>query len=64
VAEAAPNPRGSPSDPNRDFVAQGIGNVGSGLFRGRGARSHLVSPQMAAAAAVEGHFVDIREWQS
>jgi 3-isopropylmalate/(R)-2-methylmalate dehydratase large subunit len=30
--------------------------------QGRGARSHLVSPQMAAAAAVEGHFVDIREW--
>jgi 3-isopropylmalate/(R)-2-methylmalate dehydratase large subunit len=32
--------------------------------QGRGARSHLVSPQMAAAAAIEGHFVDIREWQS
>jgi 3-isopropylmalate/(R)-2-methylmalate dehydratase large subunit len=32
--------------------------------QGRGARSHLVSPQMAAAAAVEGHFVDIREWES
>ncbi len=30
--------------------------------QGRGARSHLVSPQMAAAAAIEGHFVDIREW--
>jgi 3-isopropylmalate/(R)-2-methylmalate dehydratase large subunit len=32
--------------------------------QGRGSRSHLVSPQMAAAAAVEGRFVDIREWQS
>jgi 3-isopropylmalate/(R)-2-methylmalate dehydratase large subunit len=31
--------------------------------QGRGARSHLVSPQMAAAAAIAGHFVDIREWQ-
>jgi 3-isopropylmalate/(R)-2-methylmalate dehydratase large subunit len=30
--------------------------------QGRGARSHLVSPQMAAAAAIEGHFVDIREY--
>ncbi len=30
--------------------------------QGRGARSHLVSPQMAAAAAIEGHFVDIRNW--
>jgi 3-isopropylmalate/(R)-2-methylmalate dehydratase large subunit len=30
--------------------------------QGRGGRTHLVSPQMAAAAAVHGHFVDIREW--
>jgi 3-isopropylmalate/(R)-2-methylmalate dehydratase large subunit len=31
--------------------------------QGRGSRSHLVSPQMAAAAAIEGHFVDIRSWE-
>jgi 3-isopropylmalate/(R)-2-methylmalate dehydratase large subunit len=30
--------------------------------QGKGGRTHLVSPQMAAAAAVEGHFVDIRTW--
>jgi 3-isopropylmalate/(R)-2-methylmalate dehydratase large subunit len=30
--------------------------------QGRGGRTHLVSPQMAAAAAVAGHFVDIRSW--
>jgi len=30
--------------------------------QGRGGRTHLVSPKMAAAAALEGHFVDIREW--
>jgi 3-isopropylmalate/(R)-2-methylmalate dehydratase large subunit len=30
--------------------------------QGRGGRTHLVSPQMAAAAAVEGRFVDIRTW--
>jgi 3-isopropylmalate/(R)-2-methylmalate dehydratase large subunit len=30
--------------------------------QGRGGRTHLVSPQMAAAAALAGHFVDIREW--
>ncbi len=30
--------------------------------QGRGGRTHLVSPQMAAAAAVEGRFVDIRDW--
>ncbi len=30
--------------------------------QGKGGRTHLVSPAMAAAAAVEGRFVDIREW--
>ncbi|MBA2239911.1 MAG: 3-isopropylmalate dehydratase large subunit [Solirubrobacterales bacterium] len=30
--------------------------------QGRGGRTHLVSPSMAAAAAIEGRFVDIREW--
>ena len=29
--------------------------------QGRGARTHLVSPAMAAAAAIAGHFVDVRE---
>jgi 3-isopropylmalate/(R)-2-methylmalate dehydratase large subunit len=31
--------------------------------QGRGGRTHLVSPMMAAAAAVTGHFVDVRKWQ-
>ncbi len=31
--------------------------------QGPGGRTHLVSPQMAAAAAIAGHFVDIREWK-
>ena len=31
--------------------------------QGKGGRTHLVSPQMAAAAAIAGHFVDIREWR-
>ena len=30
--------------------------------QGRGGRTHLVSPAMAAAAAIAGHFVDVREW--
>ena len=30
--------------------------------QGRGGRTHLVSPEMAAAAALAGHFVDIRDW--
>jgi 3-isopropylmalate/(R)-2-methylmalate dehydratase large subunit len=31
--------------------------------QGKGGRTHLVSPEMAAAAAVAGHFVDIRNWE-
>jgi len=31
--------------------------------QGRGGRTHLVSPAMAAAAAISGHFVDVREWE-
>ncbi len=30
--------------------------------QGKGGRTHLVSPSMAAAAAIAGHFVDIRKW--
>ncbi len=30
--------------------------------QGKGGRTHLVSPAMAAAAAIAGHFVDIRDW--
>ncbi len=32
--------------------------------QGKGGRTHLVSPIMAAAAAVEGHFVDVRQYDS
>jgi 3-isopropylmalate/(R)-2-methylmalate dehydratase large subunit len=31
--------------------------------QGRGGRTHLVSPAMAAAAAIKGRFVDVREWE-
>jgi 3-isopropylmalate/(R)-2-methylmalate dehydratase large subunit len=31
--------------------------------QGRGGRTHLVSPPMAAAAAITGHFTDIRKWR-
>ena len=50
---AAPGERVA-STSNRNFEGR----------QGRGARSHLVSPKMAAAAAIEGHFVDIRDWES
>ncbi|MFD0670354.1 3-isopropylmalate dehydratase large subunit [Cohnella sp. GCM10027633] len=31
--------------------------------QGRGGRTHLVSPEMAAAAAIQGRFVDVRNWE-
>ena len=31
--------------------------------QGKGGRTHLVSPAMAAAAAIKGHFVDVRDWE-
>ena len=31
--------------------------------QGAGGRTHLVSPGMAAAAAIAGHFVDLRTWE-
>jgi len=31
--------------------------------QGRGGRTHLVSPAMAAAAAIRGHFSDVRDWR-
>ena len=42
----------SASTSNRNFEGR----------QGKGSRTHLVSPLMAAAAAIEGHFVDIRNW--
>lgn len=32
--------------------------------QGKGGRTHLVSPEMAAAAAIAGHFVDVRDWDA
>jgi 3-isopropylmalate/(R)-2-methylmalate dehydratase large subunit len=43
----------SASTSNRNFEGR----------QGKGGRTHLVSPEMAAAAAVSGHFVDFREWK-
>jgi 3-isopropylmalate/(R)-2-methylmalate dehydratase large subunit len=52
---------------NPDILAEGerCASTSNRNFEGRqgkGGRTHLVSPRMAAAAAVEGHFVDIRDW--
>lgn len=51
---------------NEDVVPAGerCASTSNRNFEGRqgaGSRTHLVSPQMAAAAAIAGHFVDVRE---
>jgi 3-isopropylmalate/(R)-2-methylmalate dehydratase large subunit len=51
-ADVLPSGQRSASTSNRNFEGR----------QGKGGRTHLVSPVMAAAAAIEGHFVDIREW--
>lgn len=53
---------------NADKLGQGehCASTSNRNFEGRqgfGGRTHLVSPAMAAAAAIAGHFVDIRTWQ-
>jgi len=53
---------------NGEIAAEGarVASTSNRNFEGRqgkGGRTHLVSPEMAAAAAVAGHFVDIRSWR-
>jgi 3-isopropylmalate/(R)-2-methylmalate dehydratase large subunit len=53
---------------NPDFLLPGerCASTSNRNFEGRqgpGGRTHLVSPEMAAAAAIQGHFVDIRGWK-
>ncbi|MEZ5426158.1 MAG: 3-isopropylmalate dehydratase large subunit [Pyrinomonadaceae bacterium] len=52
---------------NEDILAEGerCASTSNRNFegrQGRGGRTHLVSPSMAAAAAIAGHFVDVRNW--
>ena len=53
---------------NPDIIAPGerCASTSNRNFEGRqgkDGRTHLVSPEMAAAAAIEGHFVDVRDWK-
>src|ERR1700691_3921527 len=50
--DVLPSGERSASTSNRNFEGR----------QGKGSRTHLVSPAMAAAAAIEGHFVDVRNW--
>ena len=52
--DVLPSGERSASTSNRNFEGR----------QGKGSRTHLVSPAMAEAAAIAGHFVDIRKWNS
>jgi 3-isopropylmalate/(R)-2-methylmalate dehydratase large subunit len=52
-------------NPDRLEAGERCASTSNRNFEGRqgaGGRTHLVSPAMAAAAAIAGHFVDIRRW--
>ena len=50
--DLAPSGARVASTSNRNFIGR----------QGRGSRTHLMSPAMAAAAAIAGEIVDVREW--
>jgi sulfate permease, SulP family len=59
VAEAAPNPDGSVSDANRDFIGQGIGNLASGLFRGQPVGGSVGQTALNRAAGARSRWASI-----
>jgi SulP family sulfate permease len=59
VAEAVPNPDGRRASTNRDFVAQGIGNVASGLFRGQPVGGSVGRTSLNVAAGARSRWAAI-----
>lgn len=59
VSESAPNPDGSRAEPNRDFVAQGVGNVLSGLFRGQPVGGSVGQTALSVAAGARTRWAAI-----
>ena len=59
VAEAAPELRRLSSDPNRDFIAQGVGNVASGLFRGQPVGGSVSQTALNVAAGARSRWASI-----
>jgi SulP family sulfate permease len=59
VAESAPNPDGSRSDTNRDFVAQGVGNLLSGLFRGQPVGGSVGQTALSVSAGARSRWAAI-----
>lgn len=59
VAESAPNPDGSLTDPDRDFLAQGIGNLAAGLFRGQPVGGSVGQSALNIAAGARSRWAAI-----
>ncbi|MEU4423356.1 SulP family inorganic anion transporter [Actinoplanes sp. NPDC024001] len=59
VSESAPNPDRSRSDANRDFVAQGVGNVLAGLFRGQPVGGSVGRTALNLSAGAAGRWAAI-----
>jgi SulP family sulfate permease len=59
VAESAPNRDGSMSNPNRDFMAQGAGNIASGFFRGMPVGGSVGQTALNISAGAKGRWASI-----
>ena len=59
VSESAPNPDGARSEPNRDFLAQGVGNLLSGLFRGQPVGGSVGQTALSVAAGARDRWAAI-----
>jgi sulfate permease, SulP family len=59
VAESAPNRDGAPSNPNRDFLAQGVGNLASGFFRGQPVGGSVGQTAINVAAGARSRWASI-----
>jgi len=59
VAESAPNPDGTRSETNRDFLAQGVGNVLSGLFRGQPVGGSVGQTALSVSAGARSRWAAV-----
>ena len=59
VAESAPNRDGTMSDPNRDFIAQGAGNIASGFFKGMPVGGSVGQTALNISAGAQGRWASI-----
>ena len=59
MSESAPNPDGSSSDANRDFFAQGVGNVAAGVFQGQPVGGSVGQTALNIAAGARTRWASI-----